>query len=59
MNIVADLLIKNILPKEKKISKMVTQKIFPPNLCLQQQHIDSQVASPFKIVKEGSKSLKP
>ena len=34
MNIVADLLIKNILPKEKKIAKMVTHKIYPPNLCL-------------------------
>jgi len=52
MNIVADLLIKNILPKDKKISKMVTHKIYPPTLCLQPQHHETQIASPFKIVKE-------
>ena len=29
MNIIGDILVKNILPKDKKIVKLTTHKIFP------------------------------
>lgn len=57
MNIVGEILLKNLLPKDKKIVKSIAHKIFP--IFNQNSHANDQISanklnlmnSPFKIAK--------
>ena len=63
MSIVGEILLKNLLPKDKKIVKSIAHKIFP--IFNQNSHANDQISanklnlmnSPFKIAKMNKNTM--